>query len=68
MKLGRVGAGYDPSALNSIVQAVETALTAAFRKDRDVEIGVGRVILRSPDGTRWALGVDDAGTVGSTPA
>lgn len=36
------------------------------KRGRDVEIGAGRVILTSPNGTRYALTVDNAGVLGTT--
>lgn len=39
-----------------------------LKRGRDIEVGQGRVIVGSPDGTRWALTVADDGTVGATAA
>jgi hypothetical protein len=37
-----------------------------FKRGGDVELDAGRIILRSPDGARWALTVSNAGVVGAT--
>lgn len=34
-----------------------------FKKNQDLEIGQNRVILMSPNGTRYALVVDNAGVL-----
>lgn len=46
-------------------QDVRTELRKADRQNRkqgvDIELSSDRVIMRSPDGTRWAQGVSNAG-------
>jgi len=37
-----------------------------LRSDRDVELVTTRIILRSPNGSRFALTVDNAGTLSAT--
>lgn len=40
-----------------------------FKKGRDVELARGeRLILRSPDGTRYVVTVDNAGALSTTAA
>lgn len=36
------------------------------KRGRDIEMGDGRVILTSPNGSRFALTVSNAGVVGTT--
>lgn len=36
-----------------------------LKRGRDIEMGDGRVIITSPNGSRWALTVDNAGVVGT---
>jgi len=36
------------------------------KKNRDVEIGDGRLILKSPNGTRYQITVSNAGVVGAS--
>jgi len=42
---------------------IEQADKQNHKKNQDVEIGVGRLILTSPDGTRWDITVDNAGVI-----
>jgi hypothetical protein len=38
-----------------------------FKRGRDVELARGeRLILRSPDGSRWSVTVDNAGALSTT--
>lgn len=40
-----------------------------FKRGRDVELARGeRLILRSPNGSRWVVTVDNAGALGTTAA
>lgn len=32
-----------------------------LKRGRDIEVDGGRIIVRSPDGNRWILGVSNAG-------
>ena len=45
---------------------VERALESTHQKTRDIEVGAGRVIIRSPNGTRYAITVSNAGVLGAT--
>jgi hypothetical protein len=36
------------------------------KRGRDVEISPGRLIIKSPDGTRWSIEVDNSGTVSAS--
>jgi hypothetical protein len=47
-------------------RAIELADLQNHKRGRDVEIGNARLIVRSPDGTRWEITVSDAGVVGAT--
>jgi len=38
------------------------------KRDRDVEVGMGRVILTAPNGTRYALVVSNAGVLSTVTA
>jgi len=41
-------------------------LDVVLRSDRDVELVTTRIILRSPNGFRWALTVSNAGALSVT--
>lgn len=45
------------------MQMLENADRSNLKKDSDIEVGVGRVILRSPNGTRYYLSVSNSGAV-----
>lgn len=45
---------------------VQQANDQNHKRNRDVEISPGRLILKSPDGTRWSIEVDNAGVVSAT--
>lgn len=59
---------YDREAFEGIIREIERALEERFSRLSNVETGSIKVILTSPNGTRYALKVDDAGVVGSDPA
>lgn len=44
-------------------QKIENADIENLKRNRDAEIGHGRVILTSPNGTRYALSVANDGTL-----
>lgn len=45
---------------------LELADNMNHKKNRDVEVGDGRLILKSPNGTRYQITVSDAGVVGAS--
>jgi hypothetical protein len=47
-------------------QALESNDLSNRKKGADIELLADRLILRSPDGARWAITVDNAGVVGAT--
>lgn len=52
--------------LTEMVRQIEQADATNYKRDRDLEIGDNRVILTSPNGSRYALTVDNAGVIGTT--
>lgn len=57
------GARYEQQWANALRDAVEQAFKRAYARREDVEIvPPQRMIFRSPDGTRWSLGVSNTGT------
>lgn len=58
----------DYSAANEA--AVRRALEQEDRRNRkigaDVEMGRERLVLKSPDGSRWAIAVSNAGVLSAT--
>lgn len=61
MKLPRSG----DRTITEIARQVELADAMNYKRDRDLEIGDNRVILTSPNGSRYALTVDNAGVLGT---
>lgn len=47
-------------------QKIEGADAENHKKNRDVEIGQGRLVLTSPNGTRYEVTVDNAGNLSAT--
>jgi hypothetical protein len=45
---------------------IENADKTNFKATKDVEVGKQRLILMSPNGTRWNITVDNAGTISAT--
>ena len=48
--------------------AIERAFRQVHHRNRDLELGDGRVVIRSPNGARWAITVSNAGALSATPA
>lgn len=68
MKLPRVSAAYNPNREAQRNQVIERADQGNHKRESDVEIGNGRLILTAPDGGRWELTVDNAGNLSTTSA
>jgi len=48
------------------LRKIEAADQENHKRNRDVEVGQGRLILTSPDGTRYEVTVDNAGNLSTT--
>lgn len=66
MKLRNPSAAYDPVAEINRNQQIERADAENHKRGRDVEVHPGRLILTSPNGTRWVISVSDAGAISAT--
>lgn len=66
MKLPRAPAAYQPNEVQIAFTLIERADQQNHKRGRDIEIHPGRLILTSPNGTRWSLTVDNSGTVSAT--
>ena len=66
MRLRNPGAAYDRQAEAERNGQIERADRENHKRGRDIEVGVGRVILTSPNGTRYSVEVDNAGTLSTT--
>lgn len=63
MKLPPPANGYSRTDQQDIRFRIEQADRENHKRNRDVEIGVGRLILTSPNGTRYSITVDNAGVI-----
>lgn len=67
MKLSRPSPTYDPRGMADMAAQIERADMMNYKRDRDLEIGQNRVILTSPNGSRYAIVVDNAGVLSTVP-
>jgi len=56
---------YDPMIQSEINRAIELGDTQNLKKDGDLEVGNGRIVLTSANGTRYKLTVDNSGNLGT---
>lgn len=67
MKLPRPPQGYDALAEAQRNLLLEQEIERAHKRNQDVELAGGtRLILKSPDGTRWSITVSNAGAISAT--
>jgi predicted RecB family endonuclease len=66
MKLPVTPQVYRPIHEQRRSQLIEAADRGNHKRGQDVEIGEARLILTSPDGTRYAIEVDNAGNVSAS--
>lgn len=66
MRLPNATDKYDPTTINQMNLLIEQADDLNHKKNQDVEVGAARLILKSPNGTRYSITVDNAGTLGTT--
>lgn len=66
MKLPRPAPRYDMQDQAETRLAIERADDLAHKRNRDVEIGGARLILTSPNGTRYSVSVTNAGALQAT--
>lgn len=63
MRLPNPPDGYSRADQAEIRRQVEQADNENHKRNRDVEIGGGRLILKSPNGARWSITVSNAGVI-----
>lgn len=56
---------YDPMIQSEINRSIELGDSQNLKKDGDLEVGNGRVILTSANGTRFKLTIDNSGNLGT---
>jgi len=57
---------YDPKQINQMNLLIEQADQLNHKRNQDVEVGDARLILKSPNGTRYSITVDNSGNLGAT--
>tara|TARA_R110002012_G_scaffold142871_1_gene300988 strand:+ start:229 stop:435 length:207 start_codon:yes stop_codon:yes gene_type:complete len=57
---------YSDIDTNKMNLQIEQADQLNHKKNQDVEVGAARLILKSPNGTRYSIEVDNSGNVGAT--
>lgn len=57
---------YNATEANKINLLIEQADGLNHKKNQDVEVGAARLILKSPNGTRYSITVDNSGNLGAT--
>ena len=66
MRLPNATPNYDETTINQMNLLIEQADGMNHKKNQDVEVGDSRLILKSPNGTRYSITVDNSGNVGAT--
>lgn len=67
MKLPQPPGAYDRSYEDQRNRVIEQNQRQSFRRGVDVELSDERLIIRSPDGTRWKITVDNTGSLNTVP-
>ena len=66
MKLPSTAAQYNADSQQQTNFLIEQEDRRNFKKDTDININDGRLILKAPNGTRYKLTVDNSGNLGTT--
>lgn len=57
---------YDRLTVSQTNLALEQADYLNHKKNQDIEVGDGRVIIKSPNGTRYKIAVDNSGNLSAS--
>lgn len=69
LQLPKAPPAYDARILQNALDKIERADLAVVKFGRDIELAQGeRLILRAPDGSRWAVQVSAAGVLSAVAA
>jgi hypothetical protein len=63
MTAPRPPSGYEQRWASEVKRDIERRDAQNHKRGRDVEIGAARLILTSPNGTRYAVAVDNSGAL-----
>ena len=57
---------YDQRDQAAMRALIERWMTGTHRRGDDIEVSPGRLIIKSPNGTRWSIVVSNAGAISAT--
>ena len=63
MRLPTPAGQYTPRMETERNRQIEAADKQNRKQGRDVDVSEARLILKSPDGTRWVVSIDNTGTL-----
>lgn len=66
MRLPYAPGAYDQGDQTKTRSLVEQAFEQTLKRGQDIEVGGARIILQSPDGSRFAIAVSDLGVLSAT--
>ena len=66
MNLPPATSSYDRTNQTQISLAIAMADQMNHKKNQDVEVGDGRLIMKSPNGTRYEILVDNSGNLSAS--
>ena len=66
MRLPPAPATYTQEAEQTMRSLVQQSDIQNHKRNRDVEISPGRLIIKSPNGTRYSIEVSNAGVISAT--
>ena len=66
MNLQQPGGAWDRNAEIQRNEEIRRADQANHKRGQDIEVAPGRLILTSPDGTRWAVNVSNLGVLSAS--
>ena len=66
MRLPNVGEQYEAQNERQRNLTIELADVQNVKRDQDIEVGAARLIIKSPNGTRYELEVSNSGTVSAS--
>lgn len=68
MNLPAAPQSYDRANEQDVRETIRREDAKAFKQGKDVRLEQGeRLIMRSPDGTQWIVGVDNTGAIDIQP-
>ena len=66
MRLPTAGVKYHRNDVQRAYSEIERADSENHKKRQDIEVGDARLILKSPDGTRYSVTVDNSGNLSAS--